>query len=303
MKLASIRIDSSLPRRVLLPLAAVALAGGIGACGDDDDEDTGREAATVAVEVSEPSKGKVELKAPDKVDAGLVRIELTNAGKASHEAQLIRVDGEHSVDEVLKVIGSENPKIPDWLHGAGGVGPTKGGISAASTQILEEGSYYIVDTQEPEGEDTESYAEQGAEAELEVEGDAGEAELPSAPATIKAVEYGFETSGLKAGRNTVAFENAGKELHHAIAVPLRRGATIADARKAFEQEAQGKEPKGPPPLEFEKVTGTTVLDGGGKQVTELELTSGKNVLLCFITDRAGGPPHVAKGMISEVTVP
>lgn len=49
--------------------------------------------------------------------------------------------------------------------------------------------------------------------------------------------------------------------------------------------------------------GTTVLDGGAKQVTQLELAKpGKYALLCFIQDRAGGPPHIAKGMIAEVDV-
>ena len=30
--------------------------------------------------------------------------------------------------------------------------------------------------------------------------------------------------------------------------------------------------------------------------------SGKYVALCFIPDRQGGTPHVAKGMVSELTV-
>ncbi len=34
----------------------------------------------------------------------------------------------------------------------------------------------------------------------------------------------------------------------------------------------------------------------------LELKKGKYVPVCFISDRKGGPPHVAKGMISEATV-
>jgi hypothetical protein len=47
-----------------------------------------------------------------------------------------------------------------------------------------------------------------------------------------------------------------------------------------------------------------VLDKGGKQVDTLELTSGSYALLCFITDRAGSPPHVIKAkMIQEVKVP
>ena len=33
-----------------------------------------------------------------------------------------------------------------------------------------------------------------------------------------------------------------------------------------------------------------------------DLKPGKYALLCFISDRQGGPPHIAKGMITEATV-
>ena len=81
-----------------------------------------------------------------------------------------------------------------------------------------------------------------------------------------------------------------------IAAPMAPGATIADVKKFFRTE------KGRPPLNFEEVVGTSVIDGGTAENVELELKSGKYALLCFISDRAGGPPHVAKGMISEATV-
>ena len=47
-----------------------------------------------------------------------------------------------------------------------------------------------------------------------------------------------------------------------------------------------------------------MLDTGGQEVETAELRSGSYALLCFITDRAGGPPHVIKAkMIQEVKVP
>jgi hypothetical protein len=39
-----------------------------------------------------------------------------------------------------------------------------------------------------------------------------------------------------------------------------------------------------------------------KQSVELDLKPGRYVLLCFVPDREGGPPHVAKGMISDAEV-
>lgn len=117
------------------------------------------------------------------------------------------------------------------------------------------------------------------------------------PASITARDYSFTTSGLKAGKNAITFENTGKEPHHVVVAPLKPGKTLDDVRKFAREE------KGPPPIDEKSTQSTTVLDGGTKQVTELELKKpGKYALLCFITDRAGGPPHVAKGMAAEATI-
>ena len=35
----------------------------------------------------------------------------------------------------------------------------------------------------------------------------------------------------------------------------------------------------------------------------LELRQGRYALVCFLSDRKGGPPHVVKGMVTEVDVP
>jgi hypothetical protein len=48
---------------------------------------------------------------------------------------------------------------------------------------------------------------------------------------------------------------------------------------------------------------TARIEGGTKQITELDLDKpGKYALLCFVSDRKGGPPHVAQGMVAEITV-
>lgn len=70
-------------------------------------------------------------------------------------------------------------------------------------------------------------------------------------------------------------------------------------RKAFRRGQRGAEP----PLDFENTVYTARIEGGARQITELDLDKpGKYALLCFVSDRKGGPPHVAQGMIAEVTV-
>ena len=45
-----------------------------------------------------------------------------------------------------------------------------------------------------------------------------------------------------------------------------------------------------------------MLEGGTSQVVTANLEPGKYAFFCFISDKAGGPPHVVKGMVSEVNV-
>ncbi len=69
--------------------------------------------------------------------------------------------------------------------------------------------------------------------------------------------------------------------------------------------------KGEPPFAGEADEGgidpdngiaSTVLDGGVAQTIEFTGKPGKYAFFCFIADKKGAPPHVVKGMVSEVTV-
>src|SRR4029453_1593615 len=122
--------------------------------------------------------------------------------------------------------------------------------------------------------------------------------LPTAAAKIEAYEYGFRVSGLTTGKNTIEFSNTGREAHHVIAVPYTPGATLAKVRKAFMSQGGAEAP-----LDFQNTSYTARIAGGTKQITELALDKpGTYALLCFVSDRKGGPPHVAQGMIAEITV-
>ena len=277
-----------------------ALLAGVGlcllpACGSDDDESSAAKPAKLPVEVTDPAKGKVAIQAPSSVKAGPVELTLTNSGKAPHVAQIVGVEGKHPVEEVIKKFleKPEGAPTPPWAHYVGGA-PAPPGKTGTAIQLLEPGTYYIVDS----GDDGESNASEGGIAKLDVTGKGG-GKLPHAEASITAKEYSFETSRLKAGKNRITFDNAGKEPHHAVGFPLHKGATIAEVKKLFASE---QEPKGPPPVDFQQAVGTAVLDGGHKQVADIELKPGKYALVCFISDRQGGPPHLAKGMISEAEI-
>jgi hypothetical protein len=129
-----------------------------------------------------------------------------------------------------------------------------------------------------------------------VSGEASDSELPESESTVRAFEYGFEAESLKPGRNQVLFENDGDEPHHVEAFPLLAGSTIEDV-KAFVKTEKGK-----PPVNFDQATVTTILEGGTSQLVTLDMEPGKYALLCFVSDRQGGPPHAVKGMVSPASV-
>lgn len=270
----------------LLAALMLAAAMAFAACGDDEDDGGGGEAAASSVTIT-ASGGKLSVEGSPR--PGVTEITLRNEDKGEVAAQLVRITGDHSEAEVKRVYDSsgEGKPIPEWLRAEGGVGTTRPGQSATVTQDLPEGTYYAANDE----------AENTAFAKFEVTGEESDAELPETDAVVTAEEYSFETSGLKAGTQTIAFENAGKEPHHVLALPLQRGKSIADFKRFIQQDNQGQ-----PPVNFERGATSTVIDGDKSIVQEVALQKGDYVLVCFISDRKGGPPHAVKGMISPATV-
>lgn len=296
-------------RRFPVLLAAAALCLVPAACGSDDDDSSNggsgssesSETTAVTFETTEPAKGKVAIGGPEEIDAGVVEITLKNAGKSLHDAQILRVEGNRTADEVISssVDSEEGAPIPEWITDGGGLAAVPAGESATVTEVLKPGTYYLLDSESAQGSQQPN-ARKGGVAKFEVTGEATTAELPETDATITAKDFSFETAGIEAGTNRLTFENTGEELHHVIALPINKGSTIEDVEKfaTSEGEFQG----GPPPVDFESGVATAVIDGGQAQVAELEFKKGKYALLCFITNRDGGPPHVAMGMVDELDV-
>ncbi len=87
----------------------------------------------------------------------------------------------------------------------------------------------------------------------------------------------------------------------AAVMEFPEGIDEAAAQKAV--EAFGGE--GPPPAgtpEPAEAGFSGIFDPGGATYFDLDVKAGRvYAFLCFIQDRAGGPPHVAKGMVTLAT--
>ena len=288
---------------LLVPMLALA------ACGGDDGG--GTQATTppqpAKVTVTATATGeKVSLDAPAQLKPGATELTLVNNTKEQVEFQIVQLDEGHTLAEFYPALESEEPApIPEWLHAFGGVGEASPGESRSVVVDLKAGSYSWFSNTTPEQEGAQPQFKRGGEGSFEVTGDPSGAQLAATAAQITATEvapdnYRFEASGLKAGVNQITFTNGGAELHHAVIARLNQGATIDQAQEFFTTE----DFKGPPPVDFDASEITAVLDRGGRQVETVELQSGSYALLCFLTDRAGSPPHVIKAkMIQEVKVP
>jgi hypothetical protein len=257
--------------------------------------------ATLTLRASARGRDALTLAAPRTVRAGLVRIVLKNGDTRPREAQLVRVTGSHTLAEVLAVREAEGRPEPAWFSAAGGVAGVPAGRTATSTQRLTAGTYYVIDALK-DGPASDPripiHARLGAAAKVQVTGAARAAVLPAAKGRITARDYAYAITGLRAGPNTVRVQNTGKQPHHAIMFPLLPGRTAKEAAAYLTAD----EPAGPPPVDFQGQTGTTALSGGGAQVAQLNLRAGRYAVVCFLSDRQGGPPHLIRGMVAEVTV-
>lgn len=270
-------------RIAVLVIAAGLATAGLAACGDESEQN-------LTFTLSGDGKAAT-FTGPESAEAGLTEITFENEGDSESDLQLIRVEGDRSPEEVVDGLGEaiNGKPFPDWFFAGGGIGTVTPGESATATQVLEPGAYYAFDTEGsqdlPDPKDVAMVEVSGEESGDEVEGDA----------TVSAFEYGFETDGLSEG-SEIVFENKGAEPHHLVASPLVGDSTAEDVESFFETE------KGKPPFREEGGQTTAVIEGGESQLVPLDLEPGRYVLLCFVSDRQGGPPHAFKGMVGEVEV-
>jgi hypothetical protein len=108
-------------------------------------------------------------------------------------------------------------------------------------------------------------------------------------------DYKFEFSGpLLAGERTIKVENRAAQPHEIFIAKLADGATAEQFLLAIEK----MDPKAPGVA----YGGTTLMQHGAINYMTARLTPGKYALFCFVPDAKDGKPHVAHGMIREITV-
>ena len=220
---------------------------------------------------------------------GINEITVKNTAKFGVTLQLARISGTHS-DAEIKKASAEGPQ--KWLEGAGGTGTVAPSKSNVAIVNLDTGSHlWLIFSNGGELDGGKApfgrFTVTGAKS----------ATNPTGTSSITTKEYGFETSGLKAGVNRVAFANAGKEWHHAVMSKIKAGKTINDVKKELASNLQG------PPQTVEQSGGDDLplINPGVTMVTNITLSKGSYAFVCFMPD-AKGQPHIMDGMIAEVVI-
>ncbi len=281
-------------------LAAAAASGcggasGYGSGGSATQAPGPGAAGVVALSISSGS-----FKGPSSVKGGLLTLQLTNTGSAPHSAQLIRLEGGHTIAQAVAALSAQTTATPDWLRAEGGVGLVRPSARASATMLLAPGAYAVLDL-------TGAQEHQiGSPVVMPLTVTAGAAaSLPGAATTITAVapgpaRYRWQISGpLKVGANAVRFVSEGASAVHELTAVRLPGSRYAG------QFVKALEGTGPPPSFVDRTTTqqTAVLDGGKSLLTTLTFTRpGTYVFFCHLSDRSGGRPHFAEGLLSTVVV-
>ena len=273
--------------------ATLAAAGALLGC-KSDRPSAGAEAAKPATATVTVTATDFAFEGPAELPAGTVTVKMVNQGKDLHHTQLMKIEDGKTMADVAEALKKPGPP-PSWVRFVGGPNAVLPGATAEATSVLEPGHYaYICFVF---GADGVIHAAKGMVRPFEVKGETpASAELPTADATIKLVDYDFETSpALTAGRRTILVENGGPQPHELALLKLAPGKTTADFATWAETGM-----KGPPPAE--PIGGVVLLDKGARGTFEVDLTPGDYGLICFVPDAKDGKPHLVHGMMKTIKV-
>ena len=300
----------------LLMLVVPSLSG----CGDSTDSGTSPAGAAGEVAAAAVTGGATEIvfeveegdgsfafDAVESAPGGAVKVTLKNTGTQTHELQLLEVtEGTtyETLEEAILADGGTGAGLATVVGKVGGgVGRVSPGETVSTFENLPAGNYLYFCTVLA-NEDT-NHADLGMSGTLTIT-DATQpgTEAPPAATTesVVASEYGFAIDGLQAGRQTLTWDNPGKEWHHLVAAPMADGATIDDVRDYVIQEVIGGDLPETAPANFNRAANLPMIGPGQTTITDIDLAPGRYVLVCFLRDRAGGMPHFLSGMLQELTV-
>jgi uncharacterized cupredoxin-like copper-binding protein len=230
--------------------------------------------------------------APASIPAGATTIRLVNQGQEMHHVQLVRLAPGHTVQELSQI--REDAPIPEWLTFVGGPNAHAPGGSSEATMVLQAGDYALV-CLIPSPDGVPHFAKGMIKA-ITVTPAESSAQVGEADVRMTLSDYAFQIAPeLTAGRHTLHVTNAAAQPHEVVMMRLAPGRTAQDLLGWMEGGMQGPPPAMP-------VGGATLLSAGQGNLMTMDFEAGEYALLCMVPDAKDGKPHVAHGMVRQITV-
>ena len=266
------------------------LALGLSACSAPDAHRGG--AAVAAPREMTVVAKEFKFEAPASVPAGLTTIHLVNQGHELHHILLIRLaDGKTPAD--LAAAMQQPGPPPAWAISTGGPNAPAPGGSSQATVMLVPGNYVLLCVI-PSADKVPHFAK-GMVSALTVMADSASQGEPLADDTLALTDYAFALSApIVAGARTMRVENHGGLNHEAFLIRLAPGKTGADVVAWVDNQV------GPPP--GQPIGGITDIPAGRHVFFTSDFVPGNYAFLCFVPDSKDGKPHVAHGMIKDITI-
>lgn len=233
----------------------------------------------------------------DRVDPGLVNLQVVNTGKEQHQMQLVRLEAGHSAAEFAAAAKANPRRLPNWSRLVGGPNGIVAGERTSTLQFLAPGDYVLICWM-PAADGTPHFT-LGMTKSITVTAGAVKPEPEIVPdITITLADFSYTPSKpITAGRHTVRVVNQGQQVHETLVVQLPSKGTA----KAFGAAlTPGKPISSSPP--GKPVGGVVGLAPGDSAVFQMDFKPGHYGLLCLFPDHDTGRPHFEKGMAMEFDV-
>ncbi|HET9201065.1 MAG TPA: hypothetical protein VFO84_08845 [Dehalococcoidia bacterium] len=290
-------------RSLILPCllaAAGALAIGLAACGDDDDDRLSDE--EYFAEVDQLNRGLDEAFENEIFAAETAKAGIESFATAAGEIQegLSNLTPPEDVQEAHDNYVEGVDGAVDFLEQAAEDTPEDASIDELEDILFGEGDPFV-EVNEAECELAGIAEEKGIELEFLVcelgeEGEEG-GDPGDNPVAVEGTEFefSFEDGAFTTETTGIVFTNAGEQPHEVVVATVEGDTTVEEI---IETVANEEEPEG-----VTDIAGTGAGPGGeGALAFEEPLEPGRYVMLCFVPDEETGDPHAALGMAAEFTV-
>lgn len=234
---------------------------------------------------------------PDRLEPGMVNLQVVNTGKQSHQMQLVKLEEGHTAADFAAAIKADPVHIPRWSRLVGGPNGVVEGARASTLQVLTPGDYVLVCWM-PDASGTPHLTLGMTKSVTVTAGTPKPAPEIIPDIMITLADFSYKLSKpITAGAHTFLVVNQGHQVHETLVVQL----PSKGSAKAFGAAlTPGKPSAGAPP--GKPIGGVVGLAPGDRALFQMTFAPGHYGLLCLFPDHDNGQPHFEKGMTLEFDV-